>query len=74
MSGTWTSTNRSPPTPHVSGATTPCTAFAAIAPSTALPPEPMISIAAWVDSSCGVTAAAFSPLAVRGGIRCMREP
>ena len=43
LPGSCMSAKRSPPIPHVWGATTPWTAFAAIAPSTALPPIRMMS-------------------------------
>ena len=41
--------NKSPPIPHVSGATIPCTIFTAIAASIALPPISKIFFPAFVD-------------------------
>jgi hypothetical protein len=55
--GRWTRANRSPPTPQVSGATTPWVAVAAMAASTALPPALRVSSAASVEWQCGVATA-----------------
>jgi hypothetical protein len=57
--GWWTRARRSPPMPHVSGATTPCVAVAAIAASTALPPDRRTDTADPVERKCGVATAPF---------------
>ena len=55
--------------PQVVGRTTPRTALAAMAASTALPPPAMTSIAALVARVCGVTAAGPLPRAWETGCR-----
>ena len=55
--------NRSPPIPHVSGATAPWTAFAAIAASTALPPRESTSIAVIDVRTWGLATAPPNPRA-----------
>ena len=57
----WIRAKQSPPGPVDIGSTTPCTAQAAIAASTALPPCLRISTAVIVASGCDVAAAPFIP-------------
>ena len=52
------SAKQSPPMPVISGSTTHCTATAAIAASTALPPARRVSIATSVEAGCEVATAA----------------
>ena len=54
--GRWMRAERSPPGPQVSGRTTPRTAFAAMAPSTAFPPLCMTEMAALLARWWGETA------------------
>src|SRR5262249_1653405 len=56
---------QSPPSPVESGSTTHCTATAAIAASTAVPPACKTLIAARGDCGCDVAAMPFLPTAMR---------